>query len=114
MRLLAHTSFNFMNNQENEILFLKEQIDRQIEDLKNLRVEVIHLIGENGELHMTLEKCAYWLINIAIKNNTGFECLQKVQELVGDEKYLQIVDAAKQHINDVEEFQNGWKKDSNN
>lgn len=103
-----------MIDQENEILFLKEQISKQLEDLKNLRLEVIHLIGENGELHMTLEKCAYWLINVAIKNNTGFECLQKVQELIGDERYLQIVDAAKQHISDAEELQNGWKKNINN
>lgn len=90
-----------MNNTENEILFLKEQIVKQLEDLKNLRLEVIHLIGENGELHASLEKCAYWLIGVAIKNNTGFECLQKVQELIGDKRYLQIVEAAKQHTNDV-------------
>lgn len=103
-----------MNNLQNENFFLKEQISAQIDDLKKLRLEVIQLIGENGELHSTLEKCAYWLIYIAIKNNIGFECLQEVQKLVGDEKYLQIVDASKKHIKDVEEFNNGWQKDSNN
>ena len=103
-----------MIDQENEILFLKEQLAKQLEDLKNLRMEAIHLIGENGELHMTLEKCAYWLINIAIKNNTGFECLQKVQELVGDKRYEEIVEAAKQHTKVVEDFQNGWQKNINN
>lgn len=103
-----------MIDQENEILFLKEQLTKQLEDLKNLRMEVIHLIGENGELHMTLEKCAYWLINIAIKNNTGFECLQKVQELIGDKRYEEIVEAAKRHTKDVEDFQNGWQKNINN
>lgn len=103
-----------MNITENDYLRVKEQNEQLHEEIRNLCVETMSLINQNAELNIALEKCTYWLINVAIRNNTGFECLQKSQQLLGDKRYNEIVEAAKQHIKAAKEFQDGWKKDINN
>jgi len=103
-----------MNITENDYLRVKEQNEQLNDEIRKLCVETMSLINQNAELNIALEKCAYWLINVAIKNDIGFECLQKVQELLGDKRYDEIVEAAKQHVKDSKDFQNGWKKDISN
>jgi hypothetical protein len=103
-----------MNNTENELLFVKEQIETLTDDMSKLRLQIISLISQNGELYTALEKTTYWLLNVAIKNNISFECLKTNKELLGEKRYLEIAEAAEHHVKQIKDFQDGWKKDSHN
>jgi hypothetical protein len=103
-----------MNNTENELLFLKEQIKALTDDMSKLRLEIVSLISDNDQLHTALDISTYWLLNIAIKNNIGFDCLKKNRELLGEHRYAELVESAEEHIKHAKEFLDGWKKNTNN